>query len=47
MGRHVTVRMTVQTGFSRPQQPREIQLALTAQRVYVNPDSDPGNPGNK
>jgi hypothetical protein len=47
MGRHVTVRMTVQTGFSRPQQPREVQLALTGQRVYVNPDSDPGNPGNK
>jgi hypothetical protein len=47
MGRHVAVRMTVETGFSRPQQAREVQLAPTGQRVYVNPDSDPGNRGNK
>jgi hypothetical protein len=47
MSRHVTVRMTVQASFSRPQQPREVQLAPAGQRMHVNPDSDPRNPGNK
>jgi hypothetical protein len=35
--------MTVQTSFSRPQQPREIQLTRGGQRMNVNPDADPGN----
>jgi len=43
MGRHIAIRMTVQTSFSRPQQPREVQLTPAGQRMYVNPDSDPGN----